>query len=348
MDKPELLYFYPKRSSFVAKDSDIFSLQYSVKEFEFNSEKSLLSVVWLFTQQLFFILRNLRAKKIVCQFAGHHSMIPSVIGKISGKQVYIVAAGTDCVSFPEINYGNFAKPFMAFSSRITYRNCTLVLPVYRTLMHAEYTYFPSKIKKQGIYPLSGEKPPFIEVQYGYDSELWRPISEIERIKKSFITVAFDAQEKKIFTLKGIDIFLKLSKKMPDCLFTIVGVTGEWNHEKPENLTILPAQNREQLNHLFSQHTFYCQLSISEGFPNALAEAMLCGCIPIVSNISAMPEIVKECGIVLQQKDENKLTELAREAFSQDLEMLATKSREKIIRDYPLGRRINELLEAISS
>ena len=42
--------------------------------------------------------------------------------------------------------------------------------------------------------------------------------------------------------------------------------------------------------------------MSEGFPNALCEAMLSGCIPIVSNVGAMPKIVKETGYLLLKKD----------------------------------------------
>lgn len=56
---------------------------------------------------------------------------------------------------------------------------------------------------------------------------------------------------------------------------------------------------------------YLQLSLTEGFPNALIEAMACGCIPIVSSVGAMPEIVGQTGRVLKKKNIADLNEIIR-------------------------------------
>jgi len=55
------------------------------------------------------------------------------------------------------------------------------------------------------------------------------------------------------------------------------------------------------------------LSTSEGFPNALGEAMASGCVPIGSAVGAIPEIIGDTGIVLTKKNisilENQLQKL---------------------------------------
>jgi glycosyltransferase involved in cell wall biosynthesis len=65
---------------------------------------------------------------------------------------------------------------------------------------------------------------------------------------------------------------------------------------------LPPVKNESLAELFNTQEYYMQLSMAEGFPNALCEAMLCGCTPIVSAVFSMPEIVGDVGYILTHRD----------------------------------------------
>ncbi|WP_332911264.1 glycosyltransferase [Algoriphagus boritolerans] len=60
---------------------------------------------------------------------------------------------------------------------------------------------------------------------------------------------------------------------------------------------------------YNTHQFYLQLSTSEGFPNALGEAMACGCVPIGSAVGAIPEIIDKTGFLLFRKEINELEAL---------------------------------------
>ena len=49
---------------------------------------------------------------------------------------------------------------------------------------------------------------------------------------------------------------------------------------------------------FLKAKVYCQISVSESFGVSLLEAMACGCIPVVTDVDAMPMIVGASGVVI--------------------------------------------------
>jgi glycosyltransferase involved in cell wall biosynthesis len=96
-------------------------------------------------------------------------------------------------------------------------------------------------------------------------------------------------------------------------------------------------NQETLNALFQEHQYYMQLSISEGFPNAPCEAMLCGCIPIGSNVAALPLIIGKTGYVLKHRNKEELIQLIHtlpEPQTSDYE----RCRDRIVKEFPFSKR----------
>ncbi|HZS55424.1 MAG TPA: glycosyltransferase family 4 protein, partial [Bryobacteraceae bacterium] len=65
---------------------------------------------------------------------------------------------------------------------------------------------------------------------------------------------------------------------------------------------------------------YINSSSSESFPNALLEAMACGCFPIGSRIGGIPELIShgENGLLFDTSEEEQLTEMLKLAVSDDL------------------------------
>ena len=68
------------------------------------------------------------------------------------------------------------------------------------------------------------------------------------------------------------------------------------------MILIPKITQRELINYFSMSRFYLQLSFSEGFGNALCEAMLCECVPIGSNVGAIPFIINDTGFILKKKD----------------------------------------------
>jgi glycosyltransferase involved in cell wall biosynthesis len=103
---------------------------------------------------------------------------------------------------------------------------------------------------------------------------------------------------------------------------------------------------QELPSFIANKRFYLQLSMSEGFPNALCEAMLSGCIPIVSNVGAMPFIVGETGYVLNKKDPDLLVQHINHALESNLPELSLKARNRISDAFPLRNRADQLIKSI--
>lgn len=343
--KAKLLYFHAGKSSFVIKDIEILQGKYNVVDFFFDTsnKKKYLS---LFTKQVFFILANVfSAKLIVCQFAGHHSFLPILFSKIFFKKSIVVAGGTDCVSFPSIGYGNFNNQFLAKTTAFSFKSCNLILPVHQTLVEYDYEYQPNDFKKQGYqFFIPNIKTPYQIIHNGYDFQKW--FCDTEKEKNSFVTIGAGLDSRFGFNLKGIDLIFEIAPKLPHYTFYIVGGFGI-NKLTPANIKLLDKIPNHELRQFISTKQFYLQLSISEGFPNALSEAMLCECIPIVSNVGGMPDIVSDCGYILKHKDINELYELVTSALNNfELGKLGKKARQRIAENYTFEKRKQQLLSAI--
>ncbi|MBL7902506.1 MAG: glycosyltransferase [Bacteroidia bacterium] len=350
--KKKLLYFYTAESPFVEKDILIFSKQFEVIPFHFNLYQKK-QMAFILIRQVFFLVRHiLFSQVLVCQFAGLHAWLPILFSRMFFKHSIIVAGGTDCVSFPSIGYGNFSNPRNARLTRFCFRKCSLILPVHQSLVLYDYTYQDKDFPKQGIkYFIPELKTPIRVVYNGYDSHYWSR-GGVEKQKASFFTVLGHVNSRFTLQLKGIDLFLETAKAFPEAHFTIVGGAGLQLENQPPNLKLISNIWGTDLVKVFAQQQFYVQLSMSEGFPNALSEAMLCECVPVVSKVGGMPDIVGECGYILKIKNKELLFELINTALKDEkLHQKGICSRERVSELYKFENRergiekaINELLE----
>jgi glycosyltransferase involved in cell wall biosynthesis len=158
---------------------------------------------------------------------------------------------------------------------------------------------------------------------------------------TFVTVAKWISSPVRARIKGMDMVEMIANKFPEATFTLIGDLDYTSDAK--NISILGPQDKKGLRDLYNKNRFYLQLSTSEGFPNALAEAMLCGCVPIGSAVGDIPLIIDDSGFILDQKNPEKLQKIIREAFNIDFEKKRSKSRNKILKDYPYSKRKKELL-----
>ncbi len=81
---------------------------------------------------------------------------------------------------------------------------------------------------------------------------------------------------------------------------------------------------------------------------ALAEAMACGCVPVVTKKGALPEVVGNCGFYAEEGDLDSTVAGIRKALKAPYGA-GLAARERIVREFPLERReqaISALVEKL--
>ena len=73
--------------------------------------------------------------------------------------------------------------------------------------------------------------------------------------------------------------------------------------------------------------------------------MLCECIPIVSNVNFLPEIIGNSGFVLNKRNK-KYCSLIRRKNSSDTEKLSKLSRDRIKKEFHVSKRKEMLISTL--
>jgi glycosyltransferase involved in cell wall biosynthesis len=244
---------------------------------------------------------------------------------------------------PSINYGNLRKPLLRWFTLKSLKYSAHIISPGKTLLECDYTYTDTDYPKQGFRYFDKSIKTDVTIIYnGIDTSRFKPGINSRRMKRTFLTVC-NSLDKRNFVLKGIDLYTQMAIQFPECQFTIIGraVPG-FHFEKPANVTHIDFIEHGSLPVKMTEYTFYCQLSMSEGFGVALAEAMACGCVPIVSRVGIMDYIVGDTGFVLENRDAQKLKLLIEKALYADTHSLASLARERVVGMFSSQRRKHEL------
>lgn len=341
---PKLLYIHPQSSTFIRKDIGFLSKHYQVSEHGFLMENKVLLPLMFVRQLLFLLIQLHKAEQVLVMFGGYHALLPTLLCRIMGKPCYIILGGTDCTSYLSIGYGTFRKPIQAKVTAYGYRMCSGFLPVHRSLLLYRNEYYPDDGAVQGCKAfVPNLRKPFLEIYNGFEPTNWYVGKKQEA---SFVTVGlFDTRDR--LKLKGVDLIVEMAKAYPQCVFTIIGVGREGLLPRLPNLKTMGRVTHDELRELFATQRFYLQLSISEGFPNAICEAMLSGCIPIGSNVTSIPEIIGDTGLVLEKRDSELLNRLMTQALElPDKDAMGTRARERIKERYPVEARQDKMLHVL--
>jgi glycosyltransferase involved in cell wall biosynthesis len=348
--KKTIVYVYPHISTFIQRDMEMLGVKYNLIPYDFSS-KSKWMVPWQFFRQFVFLLIQIfKTDTIICHFAGYSSFLPSLFCKIFGKPCFIIVAGTDGARFSDFNYGNFNKKLLGWFTGASLRMATKVLPVHESLVYQDYDYYDGGKPAQGFgyfYPKAAHVP-FHPVYYGYNFDDFKILDSVVRKPASFIAVG-NLNEKDVFRRKGFDLVINFAGHRPELSFTLVGWDGKKPLAVPSNVSLLRYMSTPDLVKLMNEHEFFLNLSLMEGFPNALAEAMLCGCIPMGSNVSGIPFIIGDAGYILDRHDLQQLNVLVDKALTDPARTrLPLMAHNRIKENFPMERRLRELEQVINS
>lgn len=349
----KLLLIYTNYSSFVRADFEILSSSFQVTRYHFIPEKGGFFLAFQFFKQIVHLLLYCGSYDfLLIWFADSHAFFPVLAGKLFRKKSAVVIGGFDAVSIPELNYGLFCanKPRQILA-KFAIRNASFLLPVDGTLIE-NTNYFADK-SGNGLpvgvrHFVKGIKGEIRVVPTGYDPDFWRPVTGIIR-HKSVVTVG-SIPDWKRWHLKGCDFLAQVAAELPEMPFHIYGVGDAMMAELrksslPENLFLHGLVTTEELSAIYSSHQIYAQLSMSEGLPNVLCEAMLCGCIPVGSEVNGIPGVIGDKKLTIHEKKIEKA--IAALTYAASLaENNGTLFRKRIKDKFPTMNRSIALLSLI--
>jgi glycosyltransferase involved in cell wall biosynthesis len=90
---------------------------------------------------------------------------------------------------------------------------------------------------------------------------------------------------------------------------------------------------------------YVQPSHHEGFGLSVAEAMLAGCVPVVTAAAALPEVVGDAGVQVASDRPDEVAAGVRRALEAGPDAGA-RARERVLREFPVEMRRRGLYEAV--
>ncbi len=343
-----ILYIKLDNSSFFKIDEEILKRHFLVKTMLFKSTPRHSFVLSLF-RLLWMLMRNVFwADGVFIRFADHYAAIIALFANIFRKKLFIVIGGYDATHLPELNYGVWNSWWRGRCARYAIKHADCLLPNNPTMIRNVNKFAYKKPIKAGIKHFVPETNARIRVVYnGYKPEAWGK-KDVVRKKNSVITVA-SVSNKRTFKLKGLDSFVRLADEMPETEFTIVGLKEGFLEDngikKPDNLIVYPKTPHSKLSELYQKSKVFCLLSLSEGMPNVLCEAMLSECIPVGSAVNAIPEIIDDTGFVIEENTITAMKRQVQKALAADA-VLGRNARKRIEENYPIKRRDDELTEII--
>lgn len=332
MKKPSVLFVYVNYSSFVNADFEILSSFANVTKYQFKPGKGVFRTGIELLKEFFFLIFNgFKYDAVFVWFGDYHSLLPVIFAKLFKKKSFVVIGGYDVSTLSEYHYGAFSNPIRAFFTRHTFKNVGVCFPVADALREKLLLINP-KAKAETIAT-------------SHNSDLFN-FTEYDRPKR-IITVSTTENHQRLM-VKGLDRFRELATFLPEFELIIIGATEavKANFEPlPANLVLLPPQPFDQLTQYYQTASVYAQLSRSEGLPNALCEAMLCGCIPVGTNVGDIRFTIGNTGLTLEDWNPAELAEFIRQ--NHNINKLRDQARLRIITLYSPEIRIKRFKELMA-
>lgn len=304
----KVLFVYGGMTGFVARDLNYLSRRFQVAELQMTSAFGPLRG----------LIAGLRScDTLYCWFAGRHAFIPVLLGRLLGLRIVMVAGGYDVACEPEIAYGSMRPGWKR--------------PLTRALLRAAHTVVcvsdfnrEEAIRNAGVPP---EK--ILVVRHGFPDTRTEPAASKERIVLTVGEVMRDNLDR-----KGLAAFARASRLVADARWVVAGRVID---DTGVTLAALGGGNLEvtgyldgrELLDLMRRAKVYVQASRHEAFGCALAEAMVEGCIPVVTERGAMPEVVGASARFVPWSDPDALARAVRETLDAD-SAVGDAARERIL------------------
>jgi glycosyltransferase involved in cell wall biosynthesis len=320
-----ILYVHSRKASFVAIDREILAERYEIEDlYQPGRVPSPLKVIG----------GVLRADLVFGWFASWHTFFPITLAWLLRKPSVMVIGGFDVANMPDIGYGHQQGGLRRQASRWIFRRAGSLIT------NSEYSV--SEIERNTPVPPSE----VTVIPHGVPD----PFGALPEEPKERLALTVGAVDRSTLVQKGQLPFARASRELPDVLFVLA---GKWLDEAVEELRAVAGTNLELTGWLsdeelldnYRRAAVYVQASRHEGFGLAVAEAMLAGCVPVVMNVTAMPEVVGDAGVLLESQRPDEVAAGIRHALELGPDAAAA-ARERILTSFPMQRRREGILRVV--
>lgn len=328
--------------SFMKDDLRILNQFMRVIPFEFRNWQFYrgrswgIGIIYNILRFIYYLLRG-NAKAVIFWFVTTpHSSLMAIIAKLIGRKIVVITGGGDAVYVSDIDWGAMKSKQHCFWFCILMRLADSVLPFSNSAKSIILEQvMPKRI--QTVYP-------------AIDTHLFQPNPDLIQPRVGTCVYQYNATT---ITQKGLDVFIQTAHLVPEIQFVVVGEPIDESAMKlqknaPTNVLFLPRMlNRLDYRNFLQSCSIYAQLSAHEGFGVSLAEAMACGCIPVVSNRYSLPEVVGNTGFIVPYNNPQKTAEAIREAIVSDM-AIRKQVRDRVINFFNHNIRKYLLLEELKT
>lgn len=259
--------------------------------------------------------------------AGRAAIIAFVFAKALRRKTIFVPGGSEVAVDSDIHGRDPRSAIRFVLAKIMIRLVDCVVPV-------------SKFTLGEVLAISAPRR-YRVVHHGIDTSRFT-YNLMSRKERNIITVAMGQSWR-----KGLDRYAKLSQILPSFKFYVIGsVSSDASCKNLFPPKMCAGQvSEDELMSFYQKATFYCQLSRHEGFGVAVAEAMACECVPVVSDCGALPEVVGDCGLIVPNGDPLVAAHLIQESLRR-APILGRSARKRVLSKFSIERRSCELRNVI--
>ena len=317
-----MLFLAPNIDAFISTDLEILQRKYDVEPLTWRGIASIPRLASRIT----------KSDIVFSWFAGDHSATASLISSALGIPHIVVSGGVDVANMPEINYG-------AMSAGTRKALPTKVALGFATIVLAFSEFSSGEIAR-------AHDPRVLRTLYlGVDTRRFSPA-----IVKEGIVLTVGQVSAGNLKRKGMEPFVSSARRLPQYRFILAGkgldgTLDQLRSTAPPNLTLPGFVPPDDLVKLYAKSRVYVQASAHEGFGVALAEAMSSGCIPVISNMGALPEVAGDVGQKVTFDDDEELAEAINRAMSMPASE-GFRARKRIQENFDLDRREEGLTRII--
>jgi glycosyltransferase involved in cell wall biosynthesis len=319
-----LLFVHSRKASFIAIDRDILAERFEVEDLYQpgrwpNPVKVVRGVV--------------RADVVFGWFASWHTFFPITLAWLLRTPSVLIIGGFDSANMPEIGYGYQQGGLRRWASRWIMRRAG------RLMTFSEYSL--SEIARNT--PIRPDRVTVLHL--GVPD----PFGAVTPNKEP-LALTVGAVDRGTLLQKGQLPFVEAARELPDVRFVLA---GQWLDDAIEELRAVAPSNveftgwlsDEDLRDLYRRAAVYVQASRHEGFGLAVAEAMLAGCVPVVVNVTSMPEVVGDAGVLIESPRPEEVAEGVRRALALGPDA-SRSARERILTAFPMASRRDGILRVV--